>query len=80
MAQNFYCKWCGMKFSNVQVLTAQTCMRHPVKNSKHELYEGSEKPQYTCKYCGMKFTSLQVLTAQPCMRHPTKGSKHEPAL
>ncbi len=81
---NFYCEYCGSKFSSVQQLTAVPCQRHPDGQfkGKHKLYEGSEKSQYTCKYCGSKFSSLQQLTSVPCQRHPDgqfKG-KHAPAL
>ena len=81
---NFYCKYCGQRFSSVNNLTAQTCPYHPDGNHKgrHELYEGEEKSQYTCKYCGHKASSIINLTAQTCPRHPNgnhKG-KHSPAL
>jgi len=81
---NFYCKYCGAKYSSVSSLTSGTCSRHPlgVNKGKHALYEGSEKTQYTCKYCGAKYTSLASLTAGTCSKHPNgvnKG-KHEPAL
>ena len=26
---NFYCEYCGQKFSNVRSLTAANCHRHP---------------------------------------------------
>jgi ribosomal protein L37E len=73
---NFYCKHCGSKNTNVKSLTASTCSRSPTK--RHELYEGSEKSQYTCKYCGSKNTTLASLTASTCSKSPTK--RHSPAL
>ena len=81
---NFYCKYCGQRFSSVNFLTGQMCSRHPNGPGKgrHELYEGSEKSQYTCKYCGQKFSSINGMTGQCCSRHPNgpgKG-KHSPAL
>ena len=81
---NFYCEYCGGKFSGPRNLTIQNCMKHPngALKGKHKLYEGSEKSQYFCKYCGKKFSSLQPLTASSCPRHPDgfcKG-KHAPAL
>jgi len=81
---NFYCEYCGQKFSSVSSLTASSCFRHPngAAKGKHKLYEGSEKSKYTCKYCGQNFSSLQSLTASSCFRHPNgpaKG-KHAPAL
>lgn len=51
---NFYCKWCGSKYSSVSSLTSSSCSKNP-DGKKHELYEGSEKSQYTCKCCGSKF-------------------------
>jgi DNA-directed RNA polymerase subunit RPC12/RpoP len=74
---NYYCKWCGQKFSSVSGLTANQCSRNP-GGKRHELYEGNEKSQYTCKYCGQKFSSLSGLTANQCTKSPSK--KHQPAL
>ena len=73
---NFYCKHCGIKHSSVQSLTNNSCSRSPTK--RHELYEGSEKSQYTCKHCGIKHSTLQSLLNNSCSRSPTK--KHVPAL
>ncbi len=77
MAEKFYCKWCGQNFSSVSSLTANSCSRNP-EGKKHELYEGSEKSQYTCKFCGQKFSSISSLTANSCSKSPHK--KHHPAL
>ena len=77
MAEKFYCKWCGQQFSSVAGLTMNSCSKNP-EGKKHELYEGSEKAQYTCKYCGQKFSSLSSLTANSCLKSPHK--KHHPAL
>lgn len=81
---NYYCEYCGKKFTSVNTLTANNCIRHPngQLKGKHKLYEGSEKKQYICKYCGQKFSSLTTLTGNNCIRHPNgqlKG-KHSPAL
>lgn len=81
---NYYCEYCGQKFSSVSALTANNCSRHPLGfgKGKHKLYEGAEKSQYICKYCGQKFSSLSALTANNCSRHPNgfgKG-KYAPAL
>ncbi|WP_432632841.1 hypothetical protein [Brachyspira sp.] len=81
---NFYCEYCGSKYSSVASLTASSCARHPDGSykGKHKLYEGSEKSQYTCKYCGQNYSNLASLTASSCARHPSgnyKG-KHAPAL
>ena len=81
---NFYCEYCGQKFSTVSSLTSNNCTRHPdgVNKGKHKLYEGSEKSQDTCKYCGQKSPSISNLTSTNCIRHPNgvnKG-KHTPAL
>ena len=74
--EKYYCKWCGVDYSNVRSLTSQPCQRSPSK--RHELYEGSEKSQYTCKHCGINYSSIRSLTSQPCQRSPSK--RHEPAL
>jgi hypothetical protein len=76
MAENFYSKWCGAKHPSVVSLTNSSCSKSPSK--KHELYEGSEKSQYTCKYCGTKHPSLTSLTNSSCSKSPNK--KHQPAL
>ena len=81
---NYYCEYCGQKYSSVQTLTSIPCYRHPsgTNKGKHKLYEGSEKSQYICKYCGQKFSSIQTLTSTPCYRHPSGANKgkHSPAL
>jgi len=74
---NYYCKWCGQKYSTVSSLTANSCSKNPA-GKKHELYEGSEKSQYTCKYCGQKYSTLFSLTANSCSKSPYK--KHHPAI
>lgn len=81
---NFYCEYCGQKYSSVSSLTGSFCSRHPNGpcKGKHKLYEGSEKSQYVCKYCGQKYSSISSLTGSSCSRHPNgpcKG-KHAPAL
>ena len=81
---NFYCEYCGSKYSSVASLTSSNCAKHPMGSykGKHKLYEGSEKSQYTCKYCGQKYSDIRNLTANSCSRHPdgpNKG-KHAPAL
>lgn len=57
---NYYCEYCGQKYTNVQSLTKTSCPRHPdgTNRGNHKLYEGSEKSQYVCKYCGRTFTSI----------------------
>ncbi|MDR2835173.1 MAG: hypothetical protein LBV69_03090 [Bacteroidales bacterium] len=54
---NFYCEYCGAKYSSVSSLTSNWCSKHPdgASKGKHKLYEGSEKNKYTCKYCGQMF-------------------------
>ena len=81
--QSYFCKYCGMEFSDIRTLTSNYCQNHPAgKNGfRHELYEGSVKQQYTCKYCGQSYRTLRDLTNNVCMRHPGgRGRKHEPAL
>lgn len=80
---NFYCEYCGAKYSSVSSLTSGSCPKHPngPNKGKHKLYEGSEKSQYTCKYCGAKYSSISSLTSGSCPKHPSgpnKG-KHAPA-
>ena len=81
---NYYCEYCGEKFSSIASLTRWNCFRHPSGANKgtHKLYEGSEKSQYVCKYCGEKFSSIASLTRWNCFRHPSGANKgtHAPAL
>ncbi len=80
---NYYCKYCGAKFSSISTLTSSPCTRHPLGQGKrHELYEGSEKSHYICKYCGRSFPSIANMTSAPCTKHPNGGNKgrHSPAL
>jgi DNA-directed RNA polymerase subunit RPC12/RpoP len=81
---NYYCKNCGIKFTSIQSLTANHCIRHHLGPNKgnHELYQGSEKSKYQCQYCGNSYSSLIDLTANLCMRHPSgpNRGKHSPAL
>jgi len=74
-----YCKYCGSKYSSVTSLVSQSCSRNPAgSGSRHELYEGSEKDQYTCKCCGSKYSSISSMTSQSCSKSPTK--RHQPTL
>jgi transcription elongation factor Elf1 len=81
---NFYCEYCGAKYSSVSALTNGTCYRHPngANKGKHKLYEGSEKNKYTCKYCGTSYSSISALTNGTCSRHPNGANKgkHAPTL
>ena len=80
MAQNFYCEYCGAKYSSISFLTSGSCPNHPDGKGKHKLYEGSEKSQYSCKYCGAKYSSISFLTSGSCPDHPNGKGKHAPAL
>ena len=81
---NFYCEYCGQKYSDLKSLTSSSCTRHPngAGRGKHKLYEGGEKSQYFCKYCGQKYSDLRSLTSSNCVRHPNGAGKgkHAPAL
>ena len=35
MAQNFYCEYCGSKFSTISSLTNNFCSKHPNGRGKH---------------------------------------------
>ena len=49
---NYYCVYCGAKYSAINLLTLNLCPRNPENpRGNHKLYEGSEKPHYFCKYC-----------------------------
>jgi DNA-directed RNA polymerase subunit RPC12/RpoP len=76
MAEKFYCKKCGRPYPSVFALTSASCQRDSGKRC--ELYEGSEKTQYTCKKCGRPYPSIFSLTGASCQRDP--GKRCEPAL
>ena len=81
---NYYCEYCGQKFSSVQALTGASCPRHPngCGRGKHKLYEGPEESKYICEYCGQSFSSIQTMTGTSCPRHSNgcgKG-KHHPFI
>ena len=82
--KNYYCEYCGHKFSSVQSLVSGTCSRHPNGSNKgrHKLYEGTEKSKYTCKYCGKQFSSIMSMVGGTCPYHPNGSNKgnHSPAL
>jgi DNA-directed RNA polymerase subunit RPC12/RpoP len=81
---NYYCEYCGAKFSSVSSLTNAFCTKHPLGSNKgrHKLYEGGEKAKYTCKYCGQSFSSISSMTSTTCPKHPdgSHKGKHAPAL
>ena len=73
---NYYCKWCGTKYSSISSLTSGACSKNP-NGKRHELYEGSEKSHYYCKWCGLKYSSISSLTSGACSRNPD-SKRHEP--
>lgn len=81
---NYYCEYCGHRFSDVRQLVSSTCSRHPdgPNRGHHKLYEGTEKSKYTCKYCGHTFTSIMQMVGGTCAYHPKGSNKgtHAPAL
>jgi DNA-directed RNA polymerase subunit RPC12/RpoP len=82
--KNYYCEYCGQKYTSVSALTSNRCYRHPdgTYKGKHKLYEGSEKKKYTCKHCGQTAATISALTSSRCPRHPKGNYKgqHAPAL
>ena len=81
---NYYCEYCGHKFSDPRQLASCNCSRHPdgANRGHHKLYEGSKKSQYICKYCGRKFPSIMQMVGYSCTCHPKGSNKgsHAPAL
>lgn len=79
---NYFCEYCGLKFSSVRSLTALRCNRHPLGpgNGNHQLYEGAEAHKYLCEYCGQESSSISGLTGLRCTRHPTdpRNGRHKP--
>jgi DNA-directed RNA polymerase subunit RPC12/RpoP len=75
---NYYCEYCGTKYSSVTLLTGSSCHRHPngPNKGKHKLYEGSEKRTYTCKYCGTAYSSLTSLTGS-CLPSSSQWTKQK---
>lgn len=78
---NYYCKYCGQRFSSLAMLETNHCIRHPEgPQNHHELYEKGEQTHYVCKYCGQKYFSIADMTANRCPHHP-KGrgqGRHAP--
>ena len=73
---NYYCKYCGKSFPNLNVLHVNTCILHPDgPQNHHELYEGGEKTHYICKYCGQKYFSIESMVANRCPHHPNGRGK-----
>ena len=81
---NYYCEYCGKKYSSPQQLLSGVCAKHPngANKGKHKHYEGSEKSKYTCKYCGKQYSSIQQMVSGVCSKHPNGANKgkHAPAL
>lgn len=81
---NYFCEYCGTKYSSLSSMTLNKCARHPlgINKGSHKLYEGTEKAQYNCKYCGTKYLSISSLTINKCAKHPngTNKGQHLPAL
>jgi hypothetical protein len=72
-----------MDFPSIRELTFNMCQNHPAgkHGNRHELYQGTEKSQYSCMYCGMTYRTLRDLCRNNCQRHPAgRGRCHEPAL
>lgn len=77
--QNYYCVYCGAKYSAINLLTLNLCPRNPENpRGNHKLYEGSEKPHYFCKYCGAKYPTIGMMTLNLCHKSPL--GRHSPAL
>ena len=79
---DYYCEYCGRRYSSVRELTGNKCPRHPEGTNKgfHSLYEGSEKSSYACKYCGRTYKSIHDMSQNPCSRNPQLCGYHLPAL
>ena len=82
--EEYYCEYCGHKFSSPRQLASATCPRHPDGSNKgrHKLYEGRIKSTYTCKYCGRQFSSIMQMVGATCSCHPNGSNRgnHAPAL
>jgi len=74
MAEEYYCKYCGKKYSHLSELTSGNCLKSPTR--KHVVFEGRTDGDFICKHCGKKYHHLSELTSGSCPKSPTK--KHEP--
>lgn len=46
-SQSFYCRYCGKKFSSVDMLSKDTCFKHPKSDQglqKHVIFQGAGRP------------------------------------
>lgn len=76
-AEDYYCKWCGQKFTNPATLVLNQCRLTPNPDKKHELFQGdSNQSRYMCEYCGVVSSSIKSLTYNKCPMR--KNERHSP--
>lgn len=73
--KEYYCEYCGKRFSNVRDLSINSCKKHPkgVYKGSHKLYRGGKKDRYECRYCGKGARSISDLISTTCKHAPRKG-------
>jgi hypothetical protein len=69
---NYFCKYCGNRYSKISTMVIIPCDNHPKKEKKGncELYQGNDKAEYECVYCHQTFQSIKALTTFYCEKHP----------
>lgn len=73
--KEYYCEYCGKKFSDIRDLSINSCKKHPkgVYKGSHKLYRGQDKEKYTCRYCGKTARTISDLVSSTCKHAPKKG-------
>ncbi len=77
--KEYYCEYCGKKFSDARDLSINSCKKHPkgVYKGSHKQYRGGKKDRYECRYCGKSARSISDLVSSTCSHSPKK-SWHRP--
>lgn len=73
--KEYYCEYCGKKFSDVRDLSINSCKKHPkgVYKGTHKLYRGGKKDRYECRYCGKNARTISDLVSSICSHSKKKG-------
>ncbi len=73
--KEYYCEYCGKKFSDARDLSINSCKKHPkgVYKGSHKQYRGGKKDRYECRYCGKSARTVSDLVSNTCKHAPKKG-------
>lgn len=73
--KEYYCEYCGKKFSDARDLSINSCKKHPkgVYKGSHKQYRGGKKDRYECRYCGKSARTISNLASSTCLHSKGKG-------